>query len=557
MRQHKETKNFRILVVSISLIFLTFTPWISKDSMVVPKVTLLFLISLFLLPTVFQESRSKFREINHKILILLTCLIFAQMILVLLVSSAPIEQQIFGKMGRGLGFITASSLLVITLAAAFFTREEYLGFFLKAIVSIFTFSSLYSLSQSYGFDFVKWETKTNSIFGTLGNPNFQSSAAAMVIIPCILLLSKNTKLFILSLVVSIVNLFVITKTVSVQGIVGLYIGVMTLLLVYFWHKNRLIFIVSLLFFTAGTIIAALAMLNQGPLRGFTYGSFTFYKSSVQSRGDFWRSAIAITNDNPLFGVGIDSFGDYYLPYRDQIAVNHTFAEFTDNAHNYFLEYSATGGYPLAILHLAVALFTLWSFIKILQKSNKFNRNIVSLFVIWIIFQAQSLISPGSISLMVVNAFITGAIIGLSRDNHDQNSKDSTSTNRVTYPKFTLKMVFVLIGFFIIFPYFNSDRQFLKALNSSSVTLLVESVSQYPQSTLKYTTVSRLLLESKVFDQSLKVSRLAIEFNPQNFSPWAHILLNPSSSVAEKLEAKRQLIELDPFNQSLKDLKIEV
>lgn len=75
------------------------------------------------------------------------------------------------------------------------------------------------------------------------------------------------------------------------------------------------------------------------------------------------------NDNPIFGVGLDSFGDYSLKYRDQIAANHSFAEYTDNAHNFFLEHAATGGYPSAILNLLIVLSVFFAFI-IIQRDIK-------------------------------------------------------------------------------------------------------------------------------------------------------------------------------------------
>lgn len=550
----KKNHTFKIILIIASLIFLAITPWVNKDSIVVPKVILLFLLALFLLPRILQEYKQLYENTTLRILLIIIFLIIAQMLLVILISKAPIEQQVFGKMGRGLGFITAFSILIVTLATALFISPKGLSLLIKTMIFTFSLSSTYSVFQSYGIDFVKWETKTNSIFGTLGNPNFQSSAAAIIIIPCILLFSRRTKFFAVAIILTILNFIVITKTQSIQGLVSTFLGLALLIIIFFWYKNRHIFAVSTVVFFIGAVVSILAMVNQGPLRGFSVGSFTFYKASIQSRGDFWRSALATSKDHPIFGVGIDSFGDYYLKYRDEIAFNHS-AEFTDNAHNYFLEYAATGGYPLMILHILLILLTLKAFVKIIKNSTEFNRDVTSLFAIWAVFQAQSVISPGAIGLMVFNAIATGAIIGLSHLEVIQNSgKIATSKGSERFTR-NSSAIFVLIGLVIIYPYFNADRLFLKALNSQDAILLADSTKNYPQFTYRYSTASRLLLESKAYEQSLEVALLAIKFNPNSVSPWAHIILNPLSSLEDKLKAKQELIKLDPNNKSLTDIKI--
>ena len=550
----KKNHIFKIILIIASLIFLVITPWVNKDSIVVPKVILLFLLALFLLPRILQEYKQLYENTTLRILLIIIFLIIAQMLLVILISNAPIEQQVFGKMGRGLGFITAFSILIVTLATALFINPKGLSLLIKTTIFTFSLSSIYSVFQSYGIDFVKWETTTNSIFGTLGNPNFQSSAAAIIIIPCILLFSRTKKFFAISIILTVLNFLVVIKTQSIQGIVSTSLGLALLIIIFFWYKNRHVFVVSIVVFFVGAVVSILAMINQGPLRGFSLGSFTFYKASVQSRGDFWRSALATSKDHPIFGVGIDSFGDYYLKYRDAVAFSHS-PEFTDNAHNYFLEYAATGGYPLMILHILLILLTLWSFIKIIRNSTGFNRDVTSLFAIWTIFQAQSVVSPGSIGLMVFNAITTGAIIGLSQLKVTQNLEKITIGKGSTRFSQNSSAVLVLIGLVIIYPYFNADRLFLKALNSQDAILLADSTKNYPQFTYRFSTASRLLLESKAYKQSLEVALLAIKFNPNSVSPWAHIFLNPLSSLEDKLKAKQELIKLDPNNKSLNDLKI--
>ena len=551
-----KSKTYNYILIICGFIFLVFSPWMNKDSMVVPKVVLLFCLAMFLLPSIVFEAKTKIRNGVFKALITISLLIVFQMVVTVISSEAPIEQQIFGKMGRGLGFLTLISLIILTLAASFYANNNNLKFLLILIVIVFSVSSFYSILQSFGLDIIKWETRTNAVFGTLGNPNFQAAAAAMVLVPCILVIKRDLKTLLIGLSLVFLNLYAIYRTVSVQGFIGSAIGISFLILFFLFYKNKHFFVWGLVLVFTTLFLSILAMLNQGPLKGLSIGPFTFYKPSVQSRGDFWRSAFEAAKDHPFFGVGIDSFGDYFMEYRDEVAVGHTFSEFTDNSHNYFLEYAVTGGIPLMLLHTLIVFLTVSSFVKIVRKTQKFEPRIAALFAFWLVFQAQSFISPGSISLMIFNSIVTGSLIGISQFQNLPSAIPNTTSKKLQTNRGVLNIFFALLAILFIFPYFNSDRIYLNALNSRNGDLLVATSKAYPESTLRYSTSSRLLLESKLYEQSLDVARSAIEFNPRNVSPWAHILLNPVSTLREKEMAKNMLIKLDPNNGGLKEIKIE-
>jgi len=552
-----DSKICRAIIIYCGVIFLIVTPWISKDSFVVPKVVLLFLLAMFLLPLVIKKARLNFDTKLGKIFIVVTLLIFIHMVIVMFISSAPFEQQIFGKSARGLGFITLTSLLILTLAVSFCIKHNDLNFLLNLIVIIFTTSSIYALFQSFGVDFFTWETKTNAIFGTLGNPNFQSSAAAMVLVPCILFAKREIKFLFTSLILVAVNFYVIIKTQSVQGIVCTAIGLSALAIIFLFYRSRFLFLSSIFLSIVGLFVAILAMLNQGPLKGFSVGSFTFYKASIESRGDFWRSSVAATKDHIFFGVGLDSFGDYFTTYRDKVAVEHEFSEFTDNSHNYFLEYAVTGGIPFLLFQTLLLMIVLFAFLKITKNITQFDKRITALFIFWLLFQAQSIISPGSLGLMVFNSVSAGAIIGLSRSENliGGNYRLLAKKPQIKIGSSNIFLVILAIG--LMFSYVNTDRLYLNALNSGDGAILAASAKPFPETTLRYQTVSRLLLENKLYSQSLVVARLAIEFNPKSVAPWAHIFLNPIATLEEKQRAKNELIKLDPNNIDLKNLKIEV
>ena len=164
-------------------ITLVATPNFNKDALIIPKVIIILCSALLILPYLLLNINVKrhLRLIN--IFILLSSLFLTQLVLALVFSDAPIEQQIFGRTGRGLGFITFFSLMIISLSCAIFSKHSDQKILVLGLAVSGTFTSIYAIFQSFGLDFFPWDSKTNGVIGTLGNPNFVSSFAAMAILP--------------------------------------------------------------------------------------------------------------------------------------------------------------------------------------------------------------------------------------------------------------------------------------------------------------------------------------------------------------------------------------
>jgi O-antigen ligase len=471
-----------------------------------------------------------------------------QLLIVFFSSEAPLEQQLYGRTGRGMGILTQISMLIVMLATAVFIKKSDLKIILLTLTTSALISSAYSIFQSYGIDFIRWDTRTNGVIGTLGNPNFQSSFAALALVPAFFVFWNTRYRYFFGIGSFVVFFWTIYRTQSTQGYVASILAVCVLVVIFLWYKNRLMASLAIIFSITAGIVSVFGMLNFGPLR------YYLYKTSVQSRGDFWRSAMVTANEHPITGVGIDSFGDYYLKYRDLVAVNHPFAEYADNAHNFFLEYAATGGYPLLVLHLILLIFVLLSFFSIQKKLGKFDLQLSLIFTVWVAFQAQSVISPGNIPLILWNAIISGAIIG-----YNSALKNSGDFNSITQgsQSFTrpFSVLLVVFGLIIYYPLFNTDRQQLIAMSRKDGDLAIISAQKFPESVLRYTIITRELLDSQLPQQALVLARSAVEFNPYSPNLWALILINPVAPTDERLLAKSKLLELDPLNREVIDYKV--
>jgi hypothetical protein len=163
----------------------------------------------------------------------------------------------------------------------------------------------------------------------------------------------------------------------------------------------------------------------------------------------------------------------------------------------------------------------------------------------------------SIPFMMWNAIISGSIIGiagqLKSNKIDEPSvvvKNSNAKNSYWISVFSL-----IMGLIIMYPFFNSDRQQLTAMRSGNGDLLMKAVTMYPESVLKYSQASRDLLASGLPEQSLYLARKSVEFNPNSPALWSLILINPVAPQQERINAKKQILELDPLNKEVKEFVI--
>jgi O-antigen ligase len=535
----------KIIIISAVVNTLVITPFFNKDGMIIPKLFVIFSTAMYVSPLIFSNYKIILKNRLLKLIMLLQLLILSQSLIVMIVSSAPLEQQIFGRTGRGLGLITIVSLSLIFIMTAVLTNIEKIRNILFWLIISSFLSSFYSIMQSYGFDLISWETRTNGVIGTLGNPNFQSAFAAMALVPSFLYFFWVKKKSYLSFLLFAFFSFVILRTQSTQGIIAGSASIFIVLLIYYFYRSKIIFTLTVITGLIASIFALSGMLSYGPLA--TY----LYKVSIQSRGDFWRSAFTTANNHPVFGVGLDSFGDYSLKYRDEIAAGHPWAEYTDNAHNFFLHQASTAGYPFAVLNLIVIVLVFYSFFRIQINIKKFDPNIISLFSVWIVFQMVSVISPENLVTMYWNAIFSGALVGVAKDlSRISEVVNKSPESKITYNR-GVSVVMGLIGFVILLPLFNTDRQQLIGMKTGNANLVMEATLKFPESTVRYNLIGRELFDSGLTQQSLEIARSGVKFNPYTPALWALILVNPNATIEERFEAKNKILEFDPLNKNVR------
>lgn len=493
---------------------------------------------------------------RFKLPILLICGFMAWQLVVFLASGGEKLQQLFGTTGRNTGLITYlafSILFVVSLAAS---TSVFLNRVLFVSLMAGVASLGYGLIQALGSDPFNWVNPYSPVFGFLGNPNFQSSLLGIlgsVVFSHLLSASSKIQIRGAYLFYLLLTLHVIKETDSQQGFLVLVIGSGVALGIYTYHKSKKLGYSYLGLAFVGFLAILVGTLNKGPLASL------LYKDSVTYRGDYWRAGWKMTLDNPIFGVGLDSYGDWYRRSRTIEATLRRGPDITSNAaHNVFLDISSYGGFPLVLIYMALMALVIISAVKVIKRSEGFNAGFVGLVAGWLAFQAQSIISINQIGLALWGWVLSGLIIGYEINTREaeeiddrkfgkRSNKPVQSTAATTLAMFAGLIIGVLVG---ISPYLASAK-YKGALETSNPTVIQEAAYIWPLDPSRMIQVATTLNDNKLEAQGLEVAVDASKRFNDNYGVWATLYAMKSATTEQKAEALTQMKRLDPHNPDLK------
>jgi O-antigen ligase len=501
---------------------------------------------------------------NHKILnlaryksplFLISSFMFWQLI-VFLISSGDKLQQIFGTTGRNTGFITYLAFSLLFAVSVVTSSEVFLKKFFWTSLLVGVASVGYGVIQDAGADPFDWVNSYSPVIGFLGNPNFQSSLLGIlgsIVFTQLLSNSVSIKIKTAYIAYLVATLFVIKESVSQQGFLVLIIGSGIGLGIFVNQKNRGLGIAYLGLGLAGFLAGVLGILNKGPLAAL------LYKDSVTFRGDYWRAGWHMTLENPIFGVGLDSYGDWYRRSRSLEATLRRGPEVTSNAaHNVFLDISSYGGFPLLLIYIALVALVVISAVKVFKREKEFNPAFVGLIAGWVAFQAQSVISINQIGLALWGWVLSGLIIGyeintrggevLEKDRVAKKSAVSSQTSAGT----TLGMfVGLIVGTLVGLPPYLASVQYRSSLETGNPDVIRKAAYIWPTDPARMVQVAVTLNDNKLEFEGLKVAVDATSKFPDEYAVWVALSLMNRATDDQKSEALAQMKRLDPLNPNLK------
>lgn len=552
----------QIIIWTALLATLLVLPWTAFDPINVPKLAVIA-IGGFITAGLLVVNFSVIRSFQNHLLLIFVALFILDLSIVLLFSGDNFYQGLFGTFGRATGFVAYLSLTFLLLAAAIAASKELMIRFSLILLFSGLLSNVYGLFQSFEIDAFKWVNQYSPVIGFLGNPNFQSSFIGFSGIAAFsFIMSRNTKNILKASIFAylILTCYVIKATDSQQGFLVLLGGMGIVILVRISKsKFKILIYPSLFLGLLSAFLITLGSLNKGPLASL------LYKLSVTYRGDYWQAGWKMTLEHPLLGVGLDGYGDWYRRARTLEATLRRGPEVTSNAaHNVLLDLSSNGGFPLAIIYLAILSLVVRAIFKILKRNQDFDPVVTGLIAVWVAYIAQSVISLNQLGLAVWGWIISGLIIGYeiqTREKFAETSeklsvknsrkiKDIKATK--TSPQALLAMfVGFLVGALMGLPPVIASTQYLSALKSQDAKQVEKAAYIWPMSPYPMGQIAITLANNNLQPEALKILTDGVSKFPNEFSMWRLLSEIPNASPEQVIEAKRQMKRLDPLNPNLK------
>jgi len=555
VRENAEVALNKLLVWALILSALLITPMWSLDAVNPIKLVAVCTIG-FVSFGVLLANQKSLELGKYKLPLILIGSFLAWQLVVLVVSSGEKLQQLYGTNGRNTGFIAYLSFCLLCFVSIITSSPRFLKRFMFATILVGLTSLGYGVIQASGADPIDWDNPYSPVFGFLGNPNFQSSLLGIlgsVVFTQLLSTTVRFQIKGLYILYLLLSLYIIKETDSQQGFLVLLIGSVIALGVFVNHKSKALGYSYLGLALLGFVAVLVGTLNKGPLASL------LYKDSVTYRGDYWRAGLKMTVDNPIFGVGLDSYGDWYRRSRTIEATLRRGPEITSNAaHNVFLDISAYGGFPLVLIYITLMVLVIVSAVKVIKRSKDFNAGFVGLVSGWVAFQAQSIISINQIGLALWGWVLSGLIIGYEINTRDgelvtekKMGKNSAKPAQASAATSLAMFVGLIVGVLIGMPPYLASAKYKGALETSNSTVIEQAAYIWPVDPSRMIQVATTLNDNKLEEQGLKVALDAVERFPDNYSAWSTLNSMNKATEAQKAQALANMKRLDPLNPNLK------
>jgi hypothetical protein len=504
---------------------------------------------------------------SSKALVVLVGLFLLASVNVIINSSAPLTQNIYGAYGRNTAFLTYLLLIFVILSAVVlrtaksFTSLIY-GLFVAGVVNVIYCGWIIIFG-----DFVPWNNPYGNILGTFGNPNFIGAFLGLFAASLVAYNFKSglhIAIRVLSVIIFGISVIEIIDSSAIQGrvVVAAGLAIVGFYLVRSKFNSALFQVGYVVVISVGGVFALLGALQIGPLTKY------IYKTSVSLRGEYWQAGWNMGADHPLTGVGFDTYGDWYRRARDTQALILPGPNITTNAaHNVPFDVFAFGGWPLFISYVGILALSVIAIIKVTLRTRAYDPIFVTLTTAWVCYQLQSIISINQIGLAVWGWLFGGALIAYEiatrpAEDSDESTNTTAPKGRRVVKKKQSETIFsstliagigAVIGLLLASPPYSADAKWRSATTSQDAGLVEEAlIPGYlnPENSYKYANAAQIFEGSKLYDLAYKYAKIGVEFNPHSFDAWRMLYSVSKSTPEDKTLALENMKRLDPNNPNV-------
>ena len=512
----------------------------------------------------FIRTDQFFSSESDKIVISLSILFILGLTLSTIFSDIKIVS-IFGDTQRRNGFLQYLSLAIIFIYSSRVMNLSSAKALIKLMIIVSFILSTYGVIQISGFDFIKWDNPYNRMIGTLGNPNFASALLAIFLVVVFRHVFNSIILTIFRLTAlasTLMSVIAVIKSDSRQGLLTFGVGILFYLTVKAFIKSKKLgsfFLILNLFITG---ISILGMLQHGPLKSY------LYKDSLSVRGFYWRAALEMFQNHPIFGVGLDRYGAFFKSFREpEYSLRYGYQINSNNAHNLYLQFFSTGGLFLGLSYLLLNISVFVISLKLIRNSLGDTREVALILLsAWLAFQAQSIISIDSIGLSIWGWLISGALLALARSSNAPNGHQIHKRKKITKNSLSLEIYQKLLLTLLLVPtliviYFISQSEsdtlrsrFFTAPGQDQNQSVVQDYATKVLNNLFSDPQYRLFVLMNMYDMGLKTEALEGIKLLESSDPINLDVLNSLAVISEEnggivlaINFREKIANIDPWN----------
>lgn len=556
------TKEFRVAsILAWGSLFATVmvTDKVSSEPANLGKMSVLAATGFAVLPLIFKGLGSTFKT-NRTLIIALYVFLLISIVSVF-TSENPFERGFYGAFGRNTGFFSYLLLAIIFIAGTQLSNVKSFHKVVKALLLAGLLNAFVSVLSSTGYEVFSWNIPENSIVGTFGNSNFIGAFMGMIIgVLCVLFVTSigNWRNMFLVFVTLAISLYVVFLSDALQG---LLISIASIAVVIFFYlrskpKFKTLTNIYVILGFATTLFGVAGVLNKGPLASL------LYKPSITFRWEYWSAGLNMGLDNPIFGLGIDSYGAYYRTYRNESATLLPGLDVTtDAAHNVVIDIFAGTGIIGVLAYLVINAVVFYHAYSHLKKNRKFDPILLALFVPWLGYQLQSLISINQLGLAVWGWLLGGAIIGYVRKDASYQQSPKLETKKIgkgkivaetnqLLPASTVLSIFTMtiIGILISLPPFIADAKMRTLMSGKGdSTAWISHSKSFPVDMSRLNRSIVALANSGFNVLAAELALYGTTRFPNDYASWYSLYELSGPGTPDSEVYRKKLHEIDPFN----------